>query len=375
MIKFMQQKTICITALLFSLCMGLLAGCGEDAQEQELEESRALKDLDVEQYVTLGEYQGLEVPVAFAEVDQEEVDYWVQQLYAEGLSYAMGITVEDGITDRPVEDGDVVNIDYEGKKDGVAFGGGTAQAAYLTIGSDTFIDGFEEGLVGVMPGETVDLELTFPEGYGNTELAGQAVVFTVTVNYIMPEGIHDAIVPAIGIEDVSTGEELQQFVYGQLYSYAEETYNSSLRSSVAAAFLQSCEFGELPEFMLEEYEGIFRENIEAGMEHTGLDADTYLQYNWGYSGGLDAFIAEYVPEAVKQDIAVQAVANRENLNISDDELDTMLLEYVQGMGYGTVAEYLGEEFANDADIMEAYRENFLFNKVLDFLVENAVVVS
>ena len=83
-----------------------------------------------------------------------------------------------------VESGDTVNIDFEGKKDGVAFDGGTSQGYNLTIGSGSFIDGFEDGLIGVNVGDTVDLNLTFPEGYQNADLAGQDVVFTVTVNFI-----------------------------------------------------------------------------------------------------------------------------------------------------------------------------------------------
>ena len=89
------------------------------------------------------------------------------------------------ITDRAVEDGDLVTIDYVGKKDGEAFSGGSAEGYQLKIGSNTFIDGFEEGLIGVMPGDTVDLDLTFPESYSrNQDLAGQAVVFTVTLDKI-----------------------------------------------------------------------------------------------------------------------------------------------------------------------------------------------
>jgi len=113
------------------------------------------------------------VTVYKPEAEDEDIEQYINDALLKGY-----------ITDRAVENGDVVNLDYEGKKDGVAFEGGTAKGYDLEIGSGLFIPGFEEKLVGVMPGETVDLDLTFPEGYDEPSLAGQPVVFTVTVNGI-----------------------------------------------------------------------------------------------------------------------------------------------------------------------------------------------
>lgn len=182
----MKKKTLGLLAAILSVCM--LAGCGAKdtgdgtgAATDAGTESTALKDMDVDKYVTLGEYKGLAVSVDTVEVDEDEWDTLVNNVYYGNITAENG-----GIMDRAVETGDTVNIDYEGKKDGVAFDGGTAQGYDLTIGSGNFIAGFEDGLIGVMPGETVDLDLTFPENYGNSDLAGQAVVFTVTVNYIQP---------------------------------------------------------------------------------------------------------------------------------------------------------------------------------------------
>ena len=182
----MKKKTLGLLAAILSVCM--LAGCGAKdtgdgtgAATDAGTESTALKDMDVDKYVTLGEYKGLAVSVDTVEVDEDEWDTLVNNVYYGNITAENG-----GIMDRAVETGDTVNIDYEGKKDDVAFDGGTAQGYDLTIGSGSFIAGFEDGLIGVMPGETVDLDLTFPENYGNSDLAGQAVVFTVTVNYIQP---------------------------------------------------------------------------------------------------------------------------------------------------------------------------------------------
>lgn len=165
------------TKLVAVLTVGALAfgavGCGSSAQ------SSKLRSYDVEKYVTLAAYDGMEVAVeGDFEVSEADIKDYINSMLTYFPSY------ED--TDKEViEEGDCVNIDYEGKKDGVAFDGGTAQGYVLEIGSHTFIDGFEEGLVGVKVGETVDLDLTFPENYQSEDLAGAAVVFTVKVNKIV----------------------------------------------------------------------------------------------------------------------------------------------------------------------------------------------
>lgn len=336
------------------LTAGVLAGCGKDAADTPL------KDLDVDKYVTLGVYKGVEVSMDPISVDTEQWDALVKDIY---YNNASGVPVENGIMDRAVETGDTVNIDYEGKKDGAAFAGGTAQGANLTIGSGKFIAGFEDGLIGVMPGETVDLDLTFPESYGSADLAGQAVVFTVTVNCIMPEEMDDAIVASIGIEGVTNGDELRQYVYDYLYENSEKSYNSTLRSYVMNAFIQNCVFEEIPDTLIEKYENLTRASIEEDAASYGMDGDTFTNYFYGM--GLEEFAATYAEEAVKQDLAMQAVANREGLNIEDEELNTMLLSYAQSAGYDTIEEYVGETSVED------YRNYFLYDRVLDFLAENA----
>ncbi|MFT4008196.1 MAG: FKBP-type peptidyl-prolyl cis-trans isomerase [Lacrimispora sp.] len=183
----------------------LISGCGKKAAEgttaaettateSSAEESSApetMASVDLTGMdngtITLGNYKGIEVTKTPVEVTDEEVDQAVQSALQAKATY-----VE---VDRAVEDGDKVNIDYVGTKDGVAFDGGTAQGQDLTIGSNQFIDGFEDGLIGAKKGDKVTLNLAFPENYQNTDLAEP--VFEVTVNTIseqqIPE-INDAFV-------------------------------------------------------------------------------------------------------------------------------------------------------------------------------------
>lgn len=353
------------------LAAGMLAGCGntdstQTSTESTVQEStenttqtteNALRNLDVENYVTLGDYQNLTVQVDPIVIDEADRDYQIMETYSK---YA---TLENsGITDRAVENGDTVNIDYVGKKDGVAFDRGSAEGAFLVIGSGSYIDGFEDGLIGVKPGETVDLNLTFPEGYSNSELAGQAVVFTVTVNYIVE--LRDETVAEMGLENVSTVEQLQQYISDQMYTEQEADYDKKVRNALMSALLEQCTYGELPETVLENNKAYILNVINSAAAY-GLDAETYTQTFFGMSA--DDYVNNYGAELTKQDITLQAIANRENLNVEDEELQNSLKEYAQNAGYSTVEEYLG-----DASI-EEYRNYFMNEKVMDYLAEHATI--
>lgn len=331
-----------------ALAAALFTGCGQGKEEN------ALRDLDAEKYVTLTDYQNLSVSVEPLIVTDEERDFYVMDGYSR---YA---TLENcGITDRAAANGDTVNIDYVGKKDDVAFEGGTASGAFLVLGSDSYIEGFEDGLVGAKPGETVDLHLTFPAGYGNADLAGQAVVFTVTVNYIVE--LRDAVVASMGLENVGTVEELQKYYYDRLYASKESDYNDSVRNAIMTALLTQCTYGELPEAVLEGNKAYVNEMINFAAAY-GLDAETYTHTFFGMDS--ETYINEYAAELTKQDVTLQAIANRENLSVSDRELKDTLQQYAKEAGAGTVEEYLGGASA------EEYRNYLMAEKVMDYLVEH-----
>lgn len=162
------MKKIVALAAAVLLLISTLAGCG----------SGLYYNYDMTEYITVGEYSN--------EVDRTSDDYKnaSNNFYTATFSDDLEYKVEEGA----VEDGDVANIDYTGYLDGEAFEGGTASGYDLTIGSGTFIPGFEDGLIGATIGKKISLELTFPESYGNTSLAGQDVVFEVTVNYVTRAG-------------------------------------------------------------------------------------------------------------------------------------------------------------------------------------------
>ena len=190
-----NSKKIAMLLTCALLGAAVFAGCGkkdkaeetaaaaestEAAEETEQTEPAAgayLADVKASDYVEPADYSEIVLNLIEPEVTDDYVDYYIELYLNEDK-------VSEEVTGRPVQEGDTVNIDYVGKKDGVAFDGGTATGASLTIGSGQFIDGFEDGLIGHEIGETVELPLTFPEGYFNADLAGADVIFTVTINGI-----------------------------------------------------------------------------------------------------------------------------------------------------------------------------------------------
>ncbi len=322
--RVIMKKRVSIMLTLL-MTIGLLAGCG-------LDEGKALHEMKVEKYVTLGEYTGLNVTVPSAEVEELVKSYLWQ------MSYFGYLTADEDkkITNRAVKNGDLVNIDYAGYKDDVAFEGGTATAQFLLIGSGTFINGFEEGLVGVSPGETVNLDLAFPEGYQNEELSGQSVVFTVTVNYIY-----------------DSAEEYDSY------------YQMLLENEVLENFMAQCVFTELPEDLVNRYKTNLQNSITMEAMAYGTDVETICYNNYGMD--LATFLNTYGPESAKQSLAFQAVANAQNLNLSDEDLDAKISEAATANGYTSVEEFMGTNTKDD------YREYFTYEAAVEYLVNNAVV--
>jgi len=338
------------------------SGTNNEGTQTPVANRVVLKDLDVAKYVTLGDYKNIEVTMAGPEVDQEEWDLINAQVYNDFVTAESG-----GVLDRAVENGDLVNIDYSGKKDGVVFDGGTAAAQQLEIGSGSFIAGFEEGLVGVMPGETVDLNLTFPEVYHNADLEGQAVVFTVTVNFIYPtsESWSDDVVASAENSDFTTVEEMKQYVYDYLEEYNAYYYDINLENAVVEAFINQCEFKDVPEELVQSYRDDFTLTMSNEAAMYGMDVDSLCYYYYGVD--LATFLDTYVTESAKQSLAFQAVANAENMNLSDADFDARLLELATQYGCTSIEQYIG------ANPKEGYRELFMLEDVVAFLVENATV--
>lgn len=355
----MKRKKGAFLAGAVLLASVFFGGCGSDPAT-----NRTLGVMNVDRYVTLGDYDSFSVSVTQSGVEDAQVEELLLALYHRYVTADNG-----GITDRPVEAGDTVVMDYEGKRDGVAFQGGTASGAELTIGSGRFIPGFEEGLMGVVPGETVELPLTFPENYDNGDLAGAEVVFTVTVNYILPraEEMQDSVVALLELEEAGTVEELRQYVRGYLEEIARAEYQFSLQNAILDQLVESSSFEELPEGFLESYQEMVSGSLEKAASDNGVTPDVFTNYYYNMSS--QEYVSSSAQLQAMQELAMQAVANRENLTVDDEELQEKLEQYAQTSGRGSV-EALLEEFDR-----EEYRNYFMCEKVLDFLIEKTDVTE
>ena len=325
-----------------------------------------MKDLNAEDYVTLGEYKGVEVTLDEPEITDEYLDGYIEYVQQNNA-------VSTPVTDRAVEMGDVVNIDYVGKIDGVAFDGGSAQGSDLTIGSGQFIDGFEDGCIGMKVGETKDVEATFPDPYkNNPDLAGKVAVFTVTVNSISVEEIPeltDEYVQSLSLEGCTNVEEYRAYVYDVLLEQQQESYESDKADLAYEKVAAECEFKDAPDAMVTRMNNTLTANLSSYASMYGVDLGTYVSAMYGGTAEeYETTLLEQSKMMAQHYLMMQAIADREGLSVSDEELEEQLSQEAQDYGYETV-----EEYKSLVDV-EAFREYLMTQKVLAFLGENAVAV-
>ena len=309
---------------------------------------------DASEYVTLGEYKGLTVEVDPVEVTDEQV---MDKIASE---------TKQTLTEGTVEDGDTVNIDYVGKLDGEEFDGGSAEGYDLEIGSCTFIDGFEDGIIGMQVGETKDLELTFPEDYHSEDLAGKDVVFTVTVNSIsrVPE-LTDEV--ADSVVEGMTAEAYQESVRQDLEDSAKESQKSDAQQKLLQAVYNNATISGYPEENLQYTIKRATDYYEWLASMYGMTLDDYLT-NYGMT--QDEFMEQIQPvaeEALGEEMTLLAIAEEENIEVSDEEYQAGLARYAEAQGMD-----------DPSKLEEAYGENYIRNsllqeKVLNFLYENATI--
>lgn len=363
-----MKKKLLAALLAVSMVMSLCAcGSGKEGEKTETTETTenagateskagvvSTKDYNPDEYVTVGDYEGIEVTVDvvnFTDADveksfNEEVEYYVD--YARLYNY-------EATDKQVVEEGDVVNIDYVGKKDGVAFDGGTAQGSHLEIGSGTFIPGFEEGLIGKKVGETTTLNLTFPEEYHSPELAGAAVTFDVTIHSIdegkMPEITDELIAQMeLGFDTIAAYKE---DIRSYLQESCEETNESEKKAAVWNAVYNLCTIKEPPQEMVDDIIATIKQNAASYADYYGVGLDEFVTTYMGYT--LEEYEEECRQEATqsaKQKLTVAAVAKKVGIELTDEDIkkaaEAEYEEYgyesadalLNGMGKGAYYDYL-----------------------------------
>ncbi len=352
--------------LRLSLCAAcavvLATGCSSSAEEVSEETSptfgnvskdaRSGDTLTDQAGIVIGEYKGLETSAVREEVTdsmiQDELDY---------LCYLY----PNEVTDRKAVDGDVANIDYVGYLDGETFSGGSYEGYDLTLGSGTFIDGFEDGVVGMMPGEEKDIELTFPEDYGSEDLAGKDVVFHVTLNHIKDINnteVDDALARRVTGDFSATAESLRALVEEELNLEQDINYFNNAGVELANKVIEDSEITLDPDAVGVRFDNMY-DYYTTFATYYGMDVDTFLELYLGldFDGMMDL-----AKNLVSQEMVLNEIAEREGLVPTDEQKElTAQLNY-----YDSAADLIDAFGDEEAD------ELFRYTAAYDFLIQNSV---
>lgn len=312
------MKKILKAGLCAAAAAVIVTGCGHGGEKETTAaqtateaaaETKSQEELTDEASITVGNYTGLGLSVKKEEVTEEMIDNELEALRT-------GYPVQ--VTDRAAKDGDTVNIDYAGTKDGVAFSGGTASGADLTLGSGQFIDGFEDGVVGMMPGEEKDLNLTFPEDYGNADLAGQAVVFHVTLNYIKDtenSKIDDDLAKRVTGNEDATLDTLRETVTNNLESQMESDFFNAAGNELLGQAVANSQITCDPDAVDQMYNDLHT-TYEAYAKQYGLDLSTFLSM---FMGTDEEGLKTVAEDLVKQEMVLNEIVKKENLTATDEQ--------------------------------------------------------
>ena len=315
---------------------------------------------DLTKYVTLGNYKGIAVEDKAAPLTDEAFD-------AQLTAYLNSLNVRAKITDRKTAENDTVVMDYVGTLDGVAFAGGTAQGQSITLNDlSGYIDGFAQGLIGVTPGETVKLDLTFPTDYHATDLAGKAVVFTVTVHYILGDVIPaertDAYITEATEGEFTSFAEFSAFYRGYLDDSAADDAHRTALSALFETVFENTVFHSVPAELTEFYYVQNKAQYESYAAAYGVPYETVLQ-----SFGLtEASLRAEAEKLAKQDLVFFSLVQAEGLTVTDAEYTEELAILAAGAG-ASAAEleaYYGKDYISDV---------ILWNKMMDMLYSYANV--
>ncbi|WP_313891698.1 trigger factor [Psychrobacillus sp.] len=310
--------------------------------------------------VTLGDYKGLEVTKLDVEVTDEEIE---EQLKTQQERLAELVVKEDAIVE-----GDTAVIDFEGFSDGVAFEGGAGTDYALEIGSNSFIPGFEDQLVGLKTGEEKDVEITFPEEYHAAELAGKPATFKVAIKEVkgkeLPE-LNDDFAKEVDA-DVEGIDGLRAKLKEVTAEEKKQTSAQSLRDDLVEAAAANATI-DIPEAMIESETDRMLQEFGQRLQSQGMNLDLYYQFSGQDEAALRGQMAEDAKNRVQVSLTLEAIAIKEELTVSEEdvnaELEKMSAQF--NMPSADIRKALG-----GTDVLE---NDLRFQKTVEFLVENAKI--
>lgn len=309
--------------------------------------------------VKLGKYKGIEIKKIEYNVTDKDVEHELEHMQEHNSRL---ITIED----RAVKKGDITTIDFEGFVDGKAFDGGKAQGHELEIGSNTFIPGFEDQVIGMKIDEEKDIKVTFPEEYFSKELAGKDATFKVKVHEIKKKELpklDDEF--AKDVSEFDTLKELKEDIKAKQQKQNDEKAKYETQDAIIEAVCKNMEV-EIPSGMIEtETENMLKE-VEQRLSYQGLKLDQYLQM---MGKTKEEMTKEYEPQAIdaiKSRLAIEAIIKAEKIEATDKEVEEKLQEMAKNYGKEN-----DEEFLKNENVKKYLKEALANEKTIDFLVENA----
>ena len=319
-------------------------------------------DVTVKPEVTLGQYKGLEVEKVSAEVTDTDV-----MLELEKVQRQNARKVE--VTDRAAQMGDIANIDYLGSVDGVPFDGGKAEGHELELGSHSFIEGFEEAIVGHNIGEEFDINVTFPEAYHAPELAGKPAVFAIKLNALtakeLPE-LNDAF--AEDVSEFSTLDEYKADILAKLATEKTERARQLQGDKLLDAAVANCTM-EVPQVMYDNKIDSMMREFEENIVRQGLSMDIYYQYMGTNEETMRETFKDTSMKSVDARLMLEAIAKAENLVISDEDLDAEVVKY--GESYGIDGKTMLDMI--QAEDKEALRQDMLVKAAMKLIEDTAII--
>lgn len=383
-----------IFSVMLAACMvASLAGCGASKKEDTSSNTSSTVNKEIsadeyaasitanadvyKQYVTLPTYTGVEVTVdrSSLAVTDDAVTEYINKVLA---NYATTDTVTEGVT----ANGDTIKLDYSGKLDGVAFSGGTATDATYTVGSGSFIDDLDKGLAGLTLGQEYDIPCTFPADYSSADLAGKAVVFTVTVSEIQKKTVPELTDQWVADNasnlgaDISTIEEFKASAKTSLEEQAQTNFASTKYQAVWTALSGQIEPSGYPQEELDSLVSTLKSNVEQEYNSYGStygisDYDTYLSSVYGFStqDDFNNYAVEYAQKYLLEKMALTMIAAEQNITVSADEINDMGAELAKNYGYDSYQAIL-DSYSNEMNAEVGYE--LLYQKVQEFLNNSAV---
>lgn len=337
------MKRILSLMLVVFWLLALLTACGKN-------KTILFSSVDFDKALTLAEYKGITLDTS----SDEYGEFYDNVIVSDIKNNSLYIEKTEGT----VSEGDIANIDYVGKKDGVAFEGGTAEGYDLEIGSNSFIEGFESGLIGAEIGKTIDLNLTFPEDYGNEELNGADVVFTVTVNSVQTT---DGVEPKDIYEDLG---------YKTLKEYENDVKERATENYFLNLVRSKSEIKEYPDEDVKTLKTQIKDALNNNFtSYYGMSLESYLTQNGmtmiDFENNL---LNNQVKPLIAETMPLYAILDKEGVKITDEDLETKLDELVKEYkNSGTsvdaetikksVGEYSIENLAVQEKALEIIKEN------------------